>query len=839
MSADPFAQINKVSVNNVDYWVDQLNDTEFNADAVAELFFATKTENEVSSTLGKITTLKENIEKILRSEVTSNYMTFIKARDTIKKTGLEISELRNLVDKTSSLIKDVRSNRLENSRTMRKNSMIGMISTIAHTPKLGYDGVQNIYDEQGLRRRSESYSGSSSDSDYNSDSSTYSSVESNDGNGNGDDDDDINLMLGGLDSWSSTKHDNKTHSHSHSHSHSHRSKRDRDKAVADLLEEYSSSADPNAIPEWLIRAPDELTHLIIEKSYHSAVKIVNKVRDYMCAWKIQYTREKEAYKDAKEQKLDEQALGLQGLSRDERKAAVNKQNKVKEVFESIEAKQLHLAYTLKDSVINLPHSAIWGVEEQRKRLKMLISLGHYAIAAEAFSKSRTDIIHLVLRDVEASGDPKIYIADISKGFYVGMLDVTITFLNLFARHAHIPSIMSILVIWCQTQTSSLVDILMQQIRIAAKEYAALAIIHMKPKADFSSNDEINDDNANDNDNTIDKQGNQGELISLTQTEGQEEGQESGSYSDYHKIGGPLKFTRECLNIVFHHAIELNQTGLQSFADLSWLLLPQLKKLVNTYSEDLIKETINQVQLDSWVGYKPRMTSIQLPNSILNRFDMDNNDIIPPATELCNLGSSFDWLTVAVTHFLDDVWNLLRIENPKFKKNKNKDSVVEETQTQGKEQRPEGSESSGESLYEDNSNSSTDDDEVDENNNIKYRSPTYRRMNFSEIEPIVVTCILRIITHYTMELSLIDYETPLFLNDEIKTKCLLDTCIILRETTIPSILKFIETTFFNLHMCHVRSSGVDSSLTPAPNLVLAESMKKLMQIESGIKLSMDL
>ena len=29
MSADPFAQINKVSVNNVDYWVDQLNDTEF------------------------------------------------------------------------------------------------------------------------------------------------------------------------------------------------------------------------------------------------------------------------------------------------------------------------------------------------------------------------------------------------------------------------------------------------------------------------------------------------------------------------------------------------------------------------------------------------------------------------------------------------------------------------------------------------------------------------------------------------------------------------------------------------------------------------------------------
>ena len=132
---DPFAKIDEISVSKTDYWVDQLNDPEFDADAVAQVFFASKAESEVSTTLGKITTLKDNIEKILRSKVTSNYMTFIKARDTIKKTGLEMSELRELVDNTSRLIHDVRNNRLETSKTMRKSSIIGMVTTLANTPK--------------------------------------------------------------------------------------------------------------------------------------------------------------------------------------------------------------------------------------------------------------------------------------------------------------------------------------------------------------------------------------------------------------------------------------------------------------------------------------------------------------------------------------------------------------------------------------------------------------------------------------------------------------------------------------------------------------------------------
>ena len=141
------------------------------------------------------------------------------------------------------------------------------------------------------------------------------------------------------------------------------------------------------------------------------------MRDYAAAWKVLYAREKEAYREARSQGLDEQALALQGLSREERKAAVGKQGTVKRVLGLVEAKAAHFARVLTDSIAKLPHSSIWGAAEQRKRLKMLITMGHYSLAAEAFSKSRMDILQTVLRDVEASGDPKIYISDVAKGFY--------------------------------------------------------------------------------------------------------------------------------------------------------------------------------------------------------------------------------------------------------------------------------------------------------------------------------------------------------------------------------------------------------------------------------------
>ncbi len=818
---DPFAKIDEISVSKTDYWVDQLNDPEFDADAVAQVFFASKAESEVSTTLGKITTLKDNIEKILRSKVTSNYMTFIKARDTIKKTGLEMSELRELVDNTSRLIQDVRNNRLETSKTMRKSSIIGMVTTLANTPKLGYDGVERILDDQGLRGRADSYSSS--------DSSSYSDVESND--------DDIPDVQ-----HKSRKGDKSLR----------KDKSDHDKAVSDLLKQYTNkAADPNSIPDWFTRAPVDLTNLIIEKSYSAAVKLVCRVRDYASAWGVQYMQEKDAYKEAKRQGLDEQALGLQGLSRDERKAAVSKQNKVTDIVASIEAKQLHFARTLKDSIIALPHSPIWGIDEQRKRLKMLITLGHFALAAEAFSKSRMDIIETVLRDVEASGDPKIYIADISKGFYVSMLDVSLTFLQLFAHHAQVPSIMNILVTWCHQQTAALVDILMQQIREASKEYVTLSILHLKPNVDGVGNC----DSENVGGSIVLPNSPRSQVASPVGRERSESNMSTISAitsistklintirftSNFRFVEGPLKFTRECLNIAFQQAVELNRTGLQGFADLSWLLLPQLKKLVNSYSEDLIKETINQVRVDTWVGTKARVVTIEIPSSLLNQSVKDEPTaatISVPISDTSDedrlLGSSFDWIAVSITHYLHDAWHLLRVPTNVTNSYQIGSAVEKKSSTGGVD-----GDSSDDDVTHATDNNSEDDSNDDEeeidpiSGEPRYRKPAYRRMNLCEIEPIIVTNVLRLVSHYVIELGNIDITSKSFEEDSSRFEVLLNTCHCLREKTIPSIHKFIEKVFFNLNMCRI----AHGSSVPSPHVILDQCVKKLNEIEAKLMLN---
>jgi len=833
---DPFEKIDQISISKVDYWVEQLNEEGFDADKVAEIFFATKKESEISSTLSKITSLQDNIEKILRAQVTSNYMTFIKARDTIKQTGLEMSELRALVDKTSELIQDVRNNRLGASKTMRRNSMMGVVNTLANAPKLGEKGVEQLMDGAGLRKRGDSSSSESS----------YSELDSMDSNLSSDSDEE-----------SSPKPAKRPVSTRHKHEHD----------VDDLLGQYESSADPYAVPDWLPRAPDELSRLIIERSYSAAVKLVVRIREYGAQWETTYTRDKGLYKEAKERGESEDLLSLHGLSKDERKAAVNKQNKVMKVVESIEAKQLHLAHTLMSSMVDLPHSPIWGMEEQRKRLRMLITLGHHNLAAEAFSKSRMNIIQVVLRDVEASGDPKVYITDICKGFYGSMLDVTMSFLQLFSKHAHTPSIMSILIVWAHHQTAALVEALMQQVRLAAKEYSALAIFHLKPKIATGLYSKSNVTSAV-NSPMIDGDKKRQQLMPSSPMQPDEQPAQRSPdnhfepiayppsymlHEDLRSFVGPLKFTRDCINIALQQASDMNATGMQGFAELSWLMLPQLKKLVNTYSEDLIKETINQVRLDTWLGMRPRAIKIFPPSTLVNpqAAGVERTSYVgrgslsvmePTASHVitASLGASFDWLTVCLTHFIDDVWCLLRVQNSKngVMGAENRNGTDGNSSSDNDEARPHHGDSSGDNDYvpsEDEEGSN--DDEIDPaTGKHLYRRPAYRRVNLSEIEPIAVTSILRIILHYVLELERVDMAAERYQRHSDYKQVLLDTCSTLREITIPSVLTFIQDVLFNLRMVSVLGNSENDAFGQAPGAILTEISSKLSAIEATIRSS---
>jgi len=829
---DPFEKIDVISISKVDYWVDQLNEDGFDADKVAEIFFATKKESEISSTLSKITSLQDNIEKILRAKVTANYMTFIKARDTIKQTGLEMSELRALVDKTSELIQDVRSNRLGASKSMRKNSMMAVVNTLANAPKM-----EAFIDAARQRANSSSSDGSYSDIDSMGDTSSESDEEGA--------------------SPKPAKRPISVKGHGHGH-------RQHNNDDEDLLGQYGSSADPYAVPDWLSRAPDELSRLIIERSYSAAVKLVVRIREYSTGWAATFARDRETYKEARGRGETEDLLSLHGLSKEERKAAVNKQNTVVKVAESIELKQQHLARTLMASMVELPHSPIWGMDEQRKRLRMMITLGHHSLAAEAFSKSRMNIIQVVLRDVEASGDPKVYITDICKGFYNSMLDVTMSFLQLFSKHAHIPSIMSILIIWAHHQTSALVEALMQQVRLAAKEYSALAIIHLKPKITTGMYSKSKSSAVPPVASpTISGDGQRHQLIPSSPMTPDDDDYPRYNEDllpleyptdylleeDLRSFVGPLKFTRDCINIALQQASDMNATGMQGFAELSWLMLPQLKKLVNGCAEDLIKETLTQVRLDTWLGMKPRVIKIFPPSTLVHpqaagtgrssyvgRGSLSVVD--PHAGITVRLGASFDWLTVCLTHFIDDVWCLLRIQNTKSGMRGAENRIGKDGHDSSDNEdagRNRGGENGDDVCESSEDAEDSDDEEIDERTGKRrYKRPSFRRVNLCEIEPIAVTSILRVILHYVLELERVDIAAEQYAKHSTSKQVLLNTCVTLREITIPSVMAFISDVMFNLRMVSVLGNLDNDAFGQAPGAILQEISSKLVTIEAAFK-----
>ena len=216
-----------------------------------------------------------------------------------------------------------------------------------------------------------------------------------------------------------------------------------------------------------------------------------------------------------------------------------------------------------------------------------------------------------------------------------------------------------------------------------------------------------------------------------------------------------------------------------------------------------------------------MTSVDLPRSLVNQ-GSDDDFPFHLASKVDDgdqgewlLGASFDWLVVCLNHYIDDAWHLLRLPAKLGGVDSNRENNSGATTSDNAD------------FCEDDLNN--DLVEVDEDTgNPRYQAPAYRRMNFCEIEPIIVTSILRLISHYAMELECIDTSNRRVADDKSRKQVLIDTCRCFREVTLPSVHKFIENVFFNLHMCNVNS--VEVGMTPSPHAVLAECAKKVSGIE---------
>ena len=188
--------------------------------------------------------------------------------------------------------------------------------------------------------------------------------------------------------------------------------------------------------------------------------------------------------------------------------------------------------------------------------------------------------------------------------------------------------------------------------------------------------------------------------------------------------GPLTFARRCLSSAIGQSQNHTSAALQGLDDLCWFMLPELKRCITQYAEDLMMETVSQVKLDTWSGVHSGFRELQV-DPLFGDMTESRHDL--EISKSCDsnegtTGSSFAWMTLAISHFVREVMVLLWAE----------EEVLMEPGFQGEDEEDE----SGGACIE------TEDDDDDEE----------EEFTLCELEPVAVVCILRLMVVYSLELE---------------------------------------------------------------------------------------
>jgi len=366
-------------------------------------------------------------------------------------------------------------------------------------------------------------------------------------------------------------------------------------------------ANSNGIPSWVLKAPDDLARNTIERQYYQAVGTVINAKKY-------YETAKTTVDPVITQKLQD-------------------------IMRRIDERADHLANTLKKSVIDIPSSFLWGEEEIRNKLKLLIGLGRHGMAAEAFALAQKDIIRRVLRNVEASGDPFTYTSDLTKSFFSTLIETSESFFQLFSEHKDDPQIISLLFGWAHKQLYSFTLVLTKQIGLGISEYAAMIFIQLRRISNADTN---------------------------TTTKGDDH-QATTAISFHHvqnikdvnllAFKGPFSFVSSCLTISFAEAKKLDAIGLQGVSGLGYMLVPEIQKLISSYADDICTELTSQIKQETWQDFRQRSGLVVIsPNDYLSKSNSNIYTSYDDANETVSF--TYDWLITLLSHFLYEIWLLL-------------------------------------------------------------------------------------------------------------------------------------------------------------------------------------
>jgi len=74
--------------------------------------------------------------------------------------------------------------------------------------------------------------------------------------------------------------------------------------------------------------------------------------------------------------------------------------------------------------------------------------------------------------------------------------------------------------------------------------------------------------------------------------------------------GALSLVATCLDVIFNEVEPLDRLGLQGFAVVENLLLPEVSRFIISLGEEVMKEVSAHVHQDSWYGVHPYALTLQ-------------------------------------------------------------------------------------------------------------------------------------------------------------------------------------------------------------------------------------
>ncbi len=372
--------------------------------------------------------------------------------------------------------------------------------------------------------------------------------------------------------------------------------------MKDTFSTFGNIEESALTPEWLLKSPDNLANQMIEHEYENAVDIV--IRSRKC------------------QKVEKESLPKSFL-----------ESPNQELYDIIDNKAKHLAESLRSSLPYLANSSLWGLDELKNRLGLLLLLGEYTMAVEGFFQSHLQVLSKSINNTGSSGDILHYITDLTQLFFEEVMGTCQSFLELFGTYSEDSKVLTLLLKWTHSQLAAFMATIGKQINLGKNEYSTQSIIHLrslmsargKTGADSSVGDDSSSgDGSDDVSDEIEK----------------EESDEIEEIDDNNKCKSPLSFASKCFNIAYIGATRADVIGLQAGSFLCYTAITEIEKIIISYVDDLIHELQSQLRQDQW-------TPFQRPSK--NMATQDEKQFV---------SSSFVWLNNAFTLYFKELSVLL-------------------------------------------------------------------------------------------------------------------------------------------------------------------------------------